>query len=95
MTMPPVPYDLAEAVRVARQKRVDELQLRTAHPRLHGRQHAGGRAAADVKAPAHSSEAVGPGAATPHVLRLHRLLREHIRQQSTDEPKPWKKPWDR
>jgi hypothetical protein len=92
MTMPPPPYDLAKAVRAARRKRVDELQLGTAHPRSHGRQHADDKAAADADGPVQRSEA---GATTPHVERLERLVREHGHQRSADEPKPWKKPWDK
>jgi hypothetical protein len=92
MTVPPLPYDLAEAVRAARRKRVDELQLGTAHPRSHGRQHGDDRTAADADGAVQNSAA---GAATPHVELLKRLVREHGHQRSTAEPKPWKKPWDK
>jgi hypothetical protein len=40
-------------------------------------------------------EAVTRGAVTPQVERLQRLEREHGYQRSPDEPKPWKKPWDK
>jgi hypothetical protein len=95
MTAPPLPYDLAEAVRAARRKRVDELQLGAAQPRSHGRQHADDRTAADADGPVQNSAAAAAGAATPHVERLQRLVREHGHQRSTAEPKPWKKPWDK
>ena len=42
-----------------------------------------------------SGEAVAPGAVTPQVERLLRHIREHSYQRSPDEPKPWKKPWDK
>ncbi len=32
---------------------------------------------------------------TPQVERLLRLEREHGHQRCPDEPKPWKKPWDK
>lgn len=32
---------------------------------------------------------------SPQVERLYRLEREHGYQRSTDEPKPWKKPWEK
>lgn len=32
---------------------------------------------------------------TPEVERLLRLEREHGHKRSPDEPKPWKKPWDK
>jgi hypothetical protein len=38
MAKPPLPYDLAEAVRIARLKRATELEITTAHPRSHTRQ---------------------------------------------------------
>jgi len=41
------------------------------------------------------SEAVACDAATPQVERLLRHVREHSYQRSPDEPKPWKKPWDK
>jgi hypothetical protein len=84
MTMSQLPYDLAEAVRAARKKRIEELELEAANPRLHTRQHADVRTAA----PANDSIHGGPGVST-------RLEREHGHQRSTDEPKPWKKPWDK
>jgi hypothetical protein len=91
MTMSPLPYDLAEAVRAARKKRIEEIELEAANPRLHTRQHADVRTAAPANDPIHG----GPGVPTPQVERLYRLEREHGHQRSTDEPKPWKKPWDR
>jgi hypothetical protein len=91
MTMPPLPYDLAAAVRAARRKKVEALQLGIAHPRSQ-RQHADDNAAV---APVQSGEAVAPSAATPKVERLERLIREHGHQRSPEEPKPWKKPWEK
>ena len=32
---------------------------------------------------------------TPQVERPHRLEREHGHHGAPDEPKPWKKPWDK
>jgi hypothetical protein len=66
MTMPPLPYDLAAAVRAARRKKVESLQLGITHPRSQ-RQHADDNAAV---APVQSGEAVAPGAVTPKVERL-------------------------
>ena len=40
-------------------------------------------------------EAVARDAAAPKVERLLRHVREHSYQRSPDEPKPWKKPWDK
>jgi hypothetical protein len=41
------------------------------------------------------SEAVAADAVTPQVKRLLRHVSEHRYQRSSDEPKPWKKPWDK
>jgi hypothetical protein len=35
------------------------------------------------------------GAVAPQVERLLRHVREHSYQRSRDEPKPWRKPWDK
>jgi hypothetical protein len=94
MTMPPLLYDLAAAIRAARRRRVEARQLGIAHPRSQ-RQHADDNAAVAADDPAQSGEAVAPGAATPKVERLERLIREHGHQRSPEEPKPWKKPWER
>jgi hypothetical protein len=40
-------------------------------------------------------EVAARDALTPQGERLQRLIREHGYQRSQDEPKPWKKPWDR
>jgi hypothetical protein len=40
-------------------------------------------------------EPVERGAVTPQVERLLRRVSEHTCPQSPDEPKPWKKPWDK
>lgn len=43
-----------------------------------------------------SGEAVVAGAvAPPQVERLLRHISEHRYQRPPDEPKPWKKPWDK
>jgi hypothetical protein len=89
----PLPYNLAEAGRAARRKMVDELRLGIAHPQLHARQYVDDKAAAGD--PVQSSQAVAPSAATPAVERPQRLAVGHGHHRSTDEPKPWKKPWDK
>src|SRR5579859_2372433 len=40
-------------------------------------------------------EGVAAGAVTPQVERPLRHISEHPYQRSPDEPKPWKKPWDK
>jgi hypothetical protein len=40
-------------------------------------------------------EVVARSAVTSQVERLLRLVREHGYQRAPDEPKPWKKPWDK
>jgi hypothetical protein len=95
MAESPIPYNLAEAVRAARRKMVDELRLGIAHPQLHTRQYVDDTAAAAAGAPVQSSQPAAPGAATPPMERPLRLDGKHGHQRSTDEPKPWKKPWDK
>ena len=40
-------------------------------------------------------EATARAAVTPQAQRLQRLISEHGYQRSRDEPRPWKKPWDK
>lgn len=40
-------------------------------------------------------KAAAQDAVTPQGKRLQQLIREHGDQRSLDEPKPWKKPWDK
>ena len=42
-----------------------------------------------------SGEAVAAGAVTPQVARLLRHVSERRYQRCPDEPRPWKKPWDK
>ncbi len=76
-----------------RKRAKDDLSVIAAHPLLSalGRDHCPPKNVAEP-----CGEAVGrSGAVTSQVERLLRLVREHGYQRSPDEPKPWKKPWDK
>jgi hypothetical protein len=70
----------------------DDLSVIAAHPLLSalGGDHFPPKSVAEP-----CGEAVARGAVTSQVERLLRLVREHGYQRSPDEPKPWKKPWDK
>jgi hypothetical protein len=75
-----------------RKRAKDDLSVIAAHPLLGalGRDHFPPKSVAES-----CGEAVGRAAVTSQVERLLRLVREHGYQRSPDEPKPWKKPWDK
>jgi len=86
-------YPLTHSGISAHHKRAgDRLPVIEAHPLL-------GAAPGDNHLPsaiaAECREAAARDAITPQGERLQRLIREHGYQRSPDEPKPWKKPWDK
>jgi hypothetical protein len=85
-------YPLTHSGISAHHKRAaDRLQVIAAHPLLSalGGNHLPPKSVAKT-----SGEAVAAGAVTHQVERL-RHISEHSYQRSPDEPKPWKKPWDK
>ena len=70
----------------------EKLSAIAAHPLLSA---LGGNQLPPKSLPKPSGEAVAAGAVTPQVERLLRHVSEHSYQRSPDEPKPWKKPWDK
>jgi hypothetical protein len=85
-------YPLTRSGISAHHKRAaDRLSVIAAHPLLSA---LGGQLPPESVAKP-SGEAVAHGAVTPQVEQLLRHVREHRYQPSPDEPKPWKKPWDK
>jgi len=70
----------------------EELSVFSAHPLLSA---LGGNQLPPKSLPKPRGEAVAAGAVNPQVERLLRHVIEHRYQRSPDEPKPWKKPWDK
>jgi hypothetical protein len=79
-------------ISASRKHAKDDLSMIAAHPLLNllGGNHFPPKGLVKPR-----GEAVAPGAITPQVERLLRLVREHGYQRSPDEPKSWKKPWDK
>ena len=75
-----------------RKRPKDDLSVLAAHPLLSA---LGGEHFPPERVAEPYREAVARGAVTSQVERLLRLVREHGYQRSPDEPKPWKKPWDK
>jgi hypothetical protein len=73
------------------ERAVDRLPVIAAHPVLGalGDNHHPTDIAAECR------KAAAQDAVTPQGKRLQQLIREHGNQRSPDEPKPWKKPWDK
>jgi len=85
-------YPLTHSGISAHHKRAgDRLPVIEAHPLL--------TALCNIRAPtdiaAECREITARDAVTPQGERLQRLIREHGQQRSSDEPKHWKKPWDK
>jgi len=70
----------------------EKLSVTAAHPLLSALR---GNHLPPKRAAKPCDEAVARDAATPEVERLLRHVREHSYRRSPDEPKPWKKPWDK
>jgi hypothetical protein len=88
-----MPYDLAAAVRASRRKRVEDLQLeRSARQCRRSSTPIARLQLLQIILHLLAGPATVP---TPQVERLHRLVLEHAHQPSPEEPKPWKKPWDK
>jgi hypothetical protein len=87
-------YPLTHSGISAPRKRIkdEKLSVTAAHPVL---SELGGNHLPPKRAAKPCGEAAARDAATPPVERLLRHVREHSYRCSPDEPKPWKKPWDK
>jgi hypothetical protein len=80
-------------IRAPRNRTIDEkLSVIAAHPLLSA---LSGNHLPPKSAAKPCGEAVAAGAVTPQVERLLRHVSERRYQRCPDEPRPWKKPWDK
>jgi hypothetical protein len=84
MTDPNIPYDVAKAVRTARQKLLEKLQLGVAHARSHSGRF--GNTGKSIDADNTRADYVETS--------VDSFFAANTGQRRASDPKPWKKPWD-